>query len=337
MCLATITILHGRNAVDIEDRVQAILDAADPQRFSTDVIDIEDATADAVRAAVTTPAFFGSARALHLRGVPGIDKALSLEWDELDAVLAEALPGCVVVLSTTQRIPSNRRILKSAAARDWTVESHDIPYGRDMERWVAARFERCGVGVDPRAVKMILDCLYPNAWQREDRWNPQTINMRLLATEIEKLAAAAAPGDVAVSHVEALTPDRSGVTAFKLNDDTYGGRPADALRELDNVLSSGEAPERVIGQVGYQPLVFLAARMVQRYGTDTVAEAAGVSVGQLKATIGRKSGWDNRDATAAATEELRRAEWLVKGGRAPNTGTVLVPAVAAISEKFRRK
>lgn len=335
--MAAVTILHGRNAVDIEDRVQAILNAADPQRFSTDVIDVESATPEAVRAAVTTPAFFGSARALHLRGVPGVDKAPSLEWDDLEAVLVDALPECVVVLSTLQKIPSNRRVLKSAKTHGWQVETHDIPYGRDMERWLAERFERNGVSADPRATRLILDRLYPNTWQREDRWNPQTINMRLLATEVEKLAAAAARGKVTVDLVEALTPDRSGVTAFKLNDDTYGGRPDEALRELDNVLSSGEAPERVIGQVGYQPLVFLAARLVQRYGPDTVAEAAGVSAGQLKATVSRKSGWDNRDATAAATEELRRAEWLVKSGRAPNTGTVLVPAVAAISERFRRK
>jgi hypothetical protein len=102
------------------------------------------------------------------------------------------------------------------------------------------------------------------------------------------------------------------------------------------MIANGEAPERIIGQLGYQPLVLFASRLVQRYGPDTVAEAAGVSAGQLKATVSRKSAWRNRPGMSGATQALRRSEWLVKTGRSAAADAVVVPLVAEVAEGFER-
>jgi hypothetical protein len=161
--------------------------------------------------------------------------------------------------------------------------------------------------------------------------------MRLLATEIAKLACAAQDGEVGAETIAALVADRSGFTAFKLNDETYEGRTSPALVELDHVLAAGEAPEKVLGQLAQQATAFNAAGMANQFGPDTVAQASGISAGQIGLTVSRKSGWRNRPAVRRAAESLRRGEWLVKTGRTRRTESVIVPIVGEIAEAFQSR
>jgi DNA polymerase III delta subunit len=326
--------MHGQNAVDLEDRLSKLRGELDPQGLSTTRLDTEAANVDAVQAALATPPFFGSTRLMILDGLPGNDRSSGLAWDVLEPPLVKAPASSVIILTVPQKIPSNRRILKAACQHGWHVETFDVPYGPDLLRWVQQRAVRSGGLMSAEAARELLERTYPTAWQREDRWNPQPINTRLLATEVEKLTTARGGREVTPDLVQLLVVDRAGVTAFKLNDETFEGRPQAALVELDMVLSSGEAPERVLGQIGYQSLVMLAAGQLQAFGADAVSKATGISAGQLSATLGRKSGWRNRRALAFALEELRRAEWLVKTGRAQNTASVLAPAVGRIAAEF---
>ncbi len=332
----SVVLLHGRNSVDLDERLAALLAEHDPGGLNTAKLDSDIANVTDIAAAVSTPGFFGSGRVVVLRGVPGVDRNARADWDELEPLLTGQPETTVSILVTGQKIPANRKALKTAKARKWTVELYETLYGRDLEAWASNRAKTLGVKFELVAVRELLDRLYPTSWQREDRWNPQTLDMRLISTEIEKLAAGCVTGTVSQQMVQELVADRSGVTAFKLNDETYEGRAGAALIELDMVLANGEAPERVIGQIGYQPGVLLAAGYVQRYGVDTVADASGVSAGQLKATVSRKSGWRNSSGLSSAVEALRRSEWLVKTGRASSSESVLTPLVAEIAEGFRR-
>ncbi|CAN5593776.1 hypothetical protein BH23CHL2_BH23CHL2_35860 [soil metagenome] len=331
----TVIVLHGRNTVDIDERISDLLHSLDPQRLNTTTLDIDSCDISDIRAAVSTPGFFGTSRVVLIRGIPAVDKSPRTEWKDLEDVLAEAPENATIVLATTLKTPANRRVLKVAKSNGWQVELHDLFYGQPLVQWVQRRTESYGGEIDAVASRDLLGRLFPTSWQREDRWNLQSINMRLLATEIEKLVSGASGGVVTAETIRRLTPDHSGVTAFKLNDETFEGRTAEALVELDNILATGEAPERVIGQIGYQPLVMYAAMHVQRYGPDSPAEAAGISAGQLKATISRKSAWKNRSGMTRAVEALRRSEWLVKTGRSPSSKDVLAPLVAEIADGFR--
>ena len=332
--MSTVFILHGRNAVDLADRVAGISTDVDPSGLSTSQIDIATTDEGEIRAAVSTPAFFGAGRYVEIRGIPGIDKPAQLQWESLVELLSELQPSTVVVLRTGQKIPGNRRILKDAVSNGWKVELFDLLYGSDLVSWVERRVSRTGHAIDRSAARQMLSRLFPGVWQREDRWTTQTIDMWLLATEIEKLTSGALNVEISESMIRDLIADRTGVTAFKLNDETFAGRVNAALTELDAVLAMGDAPERVIGQVGYQPAVLVAVGLVERYGVDAVSAAAGMSAGQLKATIARKTAWRHPEKVAAATESLRRAEWLVKTGRTPSTISALVPLVAEIASIF---
>ena len=332
----SVIVLHGRNTVDIDERITALLLQYDPQQLNSSTLHTETADASDIRAAVSTPGFFGTTRVVVVKGIPAVDRTARLEWSDLEDVLIAAPESTTVILVTNQKIPANRRVLKTAKSRQWSVELYDLLYGDQLVAWVGQRAELHGCAIDANASRELLGRLFPTVWQREDRWNPQSINMRLLATEVEKLAAGTVDGRIATDTVRALVADRSGVTAFKLNDETYEGRSAAALVELDKMLANGEAPERIIGQLGYQPLVLFASRLVQRYGPDTVAEAAGISAGQLKATVSRKSAWRNRPGTSGAAQALRRSEWLVKTGRSPAADAVIVPLVAEVAEGFER-
>ncbi len=329
-----VTILHGRNTVDIQERLTDLRSQGDPQGLNVSTHTIETSDLAEIRAALATPGFFGATRIVIISGMPGVDKSPRIEWDDLEPLLISQPDSTKTIIIAGQKIPANRKSLKSAKAHGWSVELFDLAYGQELVAWVRNRAEETGASLDVGACRLMLERLFPTAWQREDRWNPQTINMQLIATEIEKLAAAALDGQITSDLVEQLIHDRSGVTAFKLNDETFEGRTQSALVELDNVLANGEAPERIVGQIGYQPLVLFAAGFVQRYGPDTVAAASGISSGQLKATVGRKTSWRNRTGLERAAEALRRSEWLVKTGRASSSEVVLVPLIAEISEGF---
>lgn len=330
-----VVILHGRNVVDIDDRVAEIVRNGDQHGLNSTTISVDQSDLGEISAAISTPGFFGAERTVVLRGMPGVDRSPGVEWDDLEGLLVQQ-PATMTVLVAGQKIPANRKSIKAAKANGWTVELHDLRYGRELVAWTAQRAAKVGAAIDEAACAELLNRLFPTAWQREDRWNPQTIDMRLIATEVEKLASGSPDGVINRASVVELVADRAGVTAFKLNDETFEGRAAAALAELDKVLANGEAPERVIGQIGYQPAVLYAAGYVQRYGPDAVAQASGISVGQLKATVGRKSAWRNRPGQGSAVESLRRAEWLVKTGRAASSESVLVPLIAEIAEGFKK-
>jgi DNA polymerase III delta subunit len=231
-------------------------------------------------------------------------------------------------------LPARSVFMKLASGADWTVEAYPAPRGRELVEWVSARAQRAGAMIDQAAAEDLLQRLFPNVWRQEGRYETLTIDMRLLATEVEKLACAA-DGAIESALVDELILDRSGYTPFKLADDVFEGRTEAALRELDQVLATGEPPERLLAQLARETTAQVAARQVDQFDTKQVADASEISAGQLGVIVQRKSAWRKAQALGLAAEETRRAEWLVKTGRSPRAESVIVPLVAALAETFR--
>lgn len=331
-----IYLLHGPNTVDLDDRIAELRREFDPSGFGVSVVDLAEDSLETLSSAVNATPFFGGQRIVLLKGanLSSGDRASS---DRILEILSSAPPTTTIIIRQDSTIPSNSRLIKTVTSQNGTVEQYPLLRGRELLEWVIKRGQMAGVTVQQPAAQRLLERLYPTAWNpssREMRYAPP-LDMRLIATEVEKLATAAPGGEVGEVLVEELVADRSGYTAFKLNDDVYEGRTERALSELEQVMASGEQPERVLAQVAREGMALNATRQAREYDQKAVAIAAEISPGQLGFMLNNKSGWRNVDALRRSAEETRRAEWLVKTGRTQRTETVIVPLVGTIAETFK--
>lgn len=334
-------LLHGQNAVGLDERVRELRQAHDPTSMGASLLDASLATLDEITAACHSAPFFGAGRFVLItntgqtaakvarRGGP------SFEWKELQAVLESTPDSSVVVLRSDETLPTSSVIMKTATRLGWSTEAFPMPRGEELARWVAERGHRAGVSISRAAATLLLNRLYPTSWRQETRFDSTRLDARLIVTEIEKLACAAADGEVSESLVAELVVDRSGFTAFKLNDLVYSGQSQAALAELEQVLSSGDEPERVIAQFASEAAGLNSARQLQEFDPASVAKSSGISEGRLR-VLRQKPAARDPEALTSAIERLRRAEWLVKTGRAARGEAVVVATAAEIAEDFRR-
>ncbi|MBA2453020.1 MAG: hypothetical protein H0V47_07605 [Chloroflexia bacterium] len=335
-------ILHGQNAVNLDDRISELKRELDPSGLGSTTLDASFSTIDEIAAACHSAPFFGGGRLVILRNVNtasarggkrGSDSSAS--WKDLLAVLETTPPTTTVIVRADENVASSSIIIKAAASHKWTVEAHPVPRGDKLVRWVMERGNNAGISVVKPAAIQLLTHLYPTSWQQESRFDSTVIDTRLIATEVEKLACAAVDGVVDEDVVRELVADRSGYTAFKLNDLIYTGQPGPALQELEKVLSSGDEPERILAQFASEAAGLEAARHVPEFDPASVARVSGISEGRLR-MLGQKPASRDYTTLAEGIERLRRAEWLVKTGRSQRSESVIVSTAAGLAETFRR-
>jgi DNA polymerase III delta subunit len=339
--LPRVFLLHGPNAVNLDDRVRELRQEFDPTGMGASVLDLTVASLDEVSAACHSVPFFGTGRTVVITNVGKTtgkgtrSSGSSVEWKELLDVLEATPDSSSLILRADEILPTSSVIVKAANRLGWHVEPFPMPRGEELAQWVAERGQMAGVFISRSAAMLLLTRLYPTSWRQESRFDNTQLDSRLIATEVEKLACAAVDGDVDETIVSELVADRSGFTAFKLNDLVYSGQARAALTELDQVLSSGDEPERVIAQFASEAAGLSAARHLPEFDPPSVAKASGISEGRLRVLRQKPAARDPR-ALTSAIENLRRTEWLVKTGRAPRGEAVIVAAAAEIAEEFRR-
>jgi DNA polymerase III delta subunit len=135
--------------------------------------------------------------------------------------------------------------------------------------------------------------------------------------------------------VDEMVADRSGFTAFKLNDHLFSGNPEMALNELDNVLGSGEPAERVLGQIGSEAISLATVKISAGVPRDALAKASGISPNRLGGLQQRSSGISRQGLNSIA-EAVRYADASVKTGHQTDTSATIVPLVAEVAEVVRR-
>lgn len=337
-----VLILHGQNAVNLDERIRELQGQFDPSGLGSSALDVPSSSIDEIASACHSAPFFGGTRLVVLTnanaasgrgGKRGADA--SSTWKDLLPVLEATPATTTVIVRVDENLASSSVIVKAAAGHNWDVEAYTVPRGEKLVRWVVERGTTSGVSVTKAAATELLTRLYPTSWQHESRFDATVLDTRLIATEIEKLSCAAVDSVVDEKVVRTLTADRSGYTAFKLNDLVYTGQSGPALQELERVLSSGDEPERILAQYASEAAGLEAARNVAEYDPGTVSRASGVSEGRLR-MLGQKPASRDPKALAEGIERLRRAEWLVKTGRAQRSEAVIVSTTAGLAETFRR-
>lgn len=337
-------LLHGQNTVDLHDELDQLTSQYDPAGMGASTFDAADASLSEVRAALSTPPFFGGNRLVTIENAFMSSAARrnrssdAVDADALAQTIAEAPDTTIVVLTNSGKV--NKRSIdkfaRNIAPRELRVTEFEIPRGKQLVDWVSKRAASQGARFGARAIEEMLDHLYPTLWRADSRFQEGSIDPLLIATEIDKLAIASPDGSIDSGLVDELVQRRSGVTAFKLGDETFSGRPEAALQELRRVLENGQPAEAVLGQLAYNLCILMAAGVAAESNPKLAADMSGFSEAQLGMTVSRKSGWRNRKALGASADALRRAEWLVKTGRAQNTATLLESTVAEIALHFQR-
>jgi DNA polymerase III delta subunit len=132
-----------------------------------------------------------------------------------------------------------------------------------------------------------------------------------------------------------MVADRSGFKAFELNDHLFGGRPEHALRELDNVLASGEPAEKVLSQIGGQAVDLAAMKMGSGLPSDALSKASGIGANRFGMLQKSAAPLANQTLTRIA-EAIRDADASVKTGTKTDTSATIVPLVAEVAEVIRR-
>ena len=341
-------LLYGQNGLLLDERVAALRAEIDPRNLSTSVIDVQMSSVSEIASACQAMPFFGGRRVVILhnpiqlprRGEAGDagespdDAGGRVKWSELHTVLKATPPTTNIVMRHDGSLAQTHYLVKAVKAMGWQIESFAAKTGQELLVWIQQRVERDGVRIEPAAVERLAVLLYPTSWQG-GRWVNETPDMRLIASEVDKLCCAAIGGVITVPVVEELVVDRSGYTAFRLNDDLFSGRPEAALIELEHVLASGEPAERVLSQIGSQAIALATVKRSVGVPRDALATASGISPNRL----------DGLQKTAAGisdlgihmmSEAVRNADAAVKTGLQTDTSATIVPLVAEVAEVVRR-
>lgn len=340
-------LLCGQNAVTLDDLLSDLRNRLDPTSLSTTTIDVQSSSLAEIANACQAMPFFGGMRVVILRQPLGNQRrsdgdddddsetSSRVRWADLHALFKTTPASTSIVIRHDGAMAQNHYVRKALSGLGWHVHEAPVPVGADMLQWVSARAERSGVTIDSRAAQRLLDVLYPSVWEGRSRFDTVTPDMRVIATELEKLACAAENGAITAQTVETLVADRSGYKAFALNGAVFGGNVAQALKELDLVLEAGDPAERVIGQLSSEATALASARWSREYGAKSVAAASGTTEGRV-AMLQRRATELDLAAMRQIADLLRRNDSGTKTGQTLEASATIVPLVAELAEVIQK-
>lgn len=313
-----IILLYGDNRLAIDERQRALREQYDSEGFATSIFEYPAAGLDAIRAACSSPGFFGTPRVVIVSGLlapvtrrPA--RPASTPPTALQDTLASIPDSTVLVLV---EYTSDHAIAHAAQrlAPGIVVEHHATPRGDDLVAWTRDRAVAHGCTLDRACAVALLEALFPASWQRAARYDDLAPDLYRLDQELAKLALAAHPdGTVTEALVRDLVTGEVAGDDWALGDALAAGDPAAAARELEGALARGVQPEVVLGQLVSQFEVYAA---LSRGGRSSIAELAretGISEGRLRRSQAIVARLDQR-RVAEAIDALRALDASAKGG-----------------------
>lgn len=156
--------------------------------------------------------------------------------------------------------------LMQAVKQGGTARQFTTPTGAALEHWIDERARRLGNPITAEAGKML--ALYAGH------------NLRLLASELEKLSIYAGQGGrIDARTVRALTPAAQQTRIFDLTDALARQERAQALTILHELLDQGEAPIGLTAFIGSQVRSLLLVKDLSERGlrAPQIAETAGLN------------------------------------------------------------
>ncbi len=239
------------------------------------------------------------------RGGRGAASRLA-KWDGLDAYIDEMPPTTLLAFADGPIRGGNSMLSRLSAKAQ--VKRFTAPRGEELARWTRGRAEMKGARISAGALRLLGQYIGGD--------------LRVLDTELEKLALYAAGGIIEEGHVANLAPQVREASVFAAVDAILEGRSAAALRDLRKLRRDGASLSYLQAMIARQlRLVTLAKDLVERgvppseMGVrlslraefavrKTVGQARRFSWDRLKALYGRLLAMDLAVKEGRLDEEL---------------------------------
>ena len=240
---------------------------------------------------LSTVAMFGGAQVVVIEDA---DDFVKRYRSELEDYVARPATGSFLLL-LMQSFPGNTRLYKAVAEHGLAVACASPDAGR-LLRWMADRSKsKYGVVLEPQAAEMLLEQVEPA--------------MGLLDQELAKLSLLVqADGKITAPLVRESVGGWRAKTTWDMLDAALDGRPPEALRQLDRLILSGEAPIAIMGQISYTLRRLAAAtRLIEQ----SRREKRPVSLPQAL----KEAGFKTWPAAMQKAERQLRTLGRLRGGR----------------------
>lgn len=308
-------LLAGEDVFTREQACRMIVDAAAsmaPGGLDRTVLYGDEATPEAILAAVGTGSLFGDQRLVVVRG---FDRIPAAGQDQLVPLLT-SLPAGVTAVLMCAGIDRKRKAMQ-ALVRAARLVACDPPPPGSLPQWVMQRARELGMMMQPDAVQSLLDFAGSD--------------LQVLYTELQKLAvyAAGRPVDAAMVHEvgSVAIPHAAEYAIFRFADAVAESRPKDALGILNDLLAVGQPPLVILSMIARQFRLIL------------LAHGAGAGVRELAARLSlnpyvvekaaRQAVRVGPERAAAALHRVAAADVEIKTGRDPRL--VLETLVVALA------
>ncbi len=319
-------VLHGDDEFRVDEALHALrteLDSDGMLTTNSSVLDGRRLTPTELLQHASALPFLGTVRLVLVERLiteAGRGRAALERWQPLLDALPTLPPSTTIVLREmpTKRGRGGRRsdpisrssLFKELAALD-SVEIREFRplsiYGRGQEsevgRWLRERAQAANIVFEPRALTTLLELV--------------GAELRILDSELTKLACYARGRAITEADVRLLTPEAHAQSLFALIDAVVEGEGAVALRILDRMLTEGsEPPSRVQFQLARQlgQLVRATDRAEAGGDENEIGEATGAH-GYARTKLIRQARMTPRHVAEAGLRAVERADLAVKSGQ----------------------
>jgi DNA polymerase-3 subunit delta len=301
-------LLHGPNEFSASEEL-ARLRASGGYEFNQDIFDGATTDLATIRNTAGTVPFLSERRLVVVRGLPkrkrgeavgSADedardgegappmapsgrgkKARSVGGDGPKAFVAgladyaQHLPETTDLVMLVDELLEPSHPLVQAVRAGGRAVAFTVPRGSQLEDWIARRAKDRGARIASDAVRLLVEAVGEN--------------LRLLASEIEKLATSVEPGGmISAIVVRELTPTVRELRAFDLTDALVRRDRPRALALLHELLASGSAPLQIVGMVAYQTRTLMQVKALAERGLRPaqIAQTAGMAPFHVEKTLG---------------------------------------------------
>lgn len=308
--LQPVYLLYGTEALLMDDVVQAIQNVALPQgvddfnfmRFHFDETPIQHA----VHEAETIP-FMSERKLLVVQNVAAFTSAKSPRVDHdpdvLQAYLENPAPYTTLVMTVQAEKLDERKKLTKVAQQKTSVVQFISLKENECRDWIAGEVRRQGSSITGDGIgRLILSV---------------GTNLRLLRSEIEKLALYAGPdGTIDESAVDLLATRTMEQNIFVFIDEVVRVRVDRAMRMMYDLLKNKEEPIKLLFMIARQIRIMLQIKVQSGRGYNLTQIAGQIGVHPYAAKIANEQG--NRFSTRELEKllfELAELDYKIKTGQ----------------------